>query len=180
MTEQKDEETRADSDLRDHLHQMEARLENYVMQEIITMSKQSDLQSKETQSKVSTKSTEKIRSIVSRSKGCAREMDVHKKRRDAIQAQIRDLIGQAKAQRGNRDDKKSAWNSTNYPAKSITWRKFETRGGMSSKKEKKPWRKSRTCERMKELEPEVEKLQLIKVDLSNRDAAAEAIRKSRS
>ena len=49
---------------------------------------------------------------------------------------------------------------------------FETRGGMSSKKEKETMEKIKIMRRrMKELEPEVEKLQLIKVDLSNRDEA---------
>ena len=49
---------------------------------------------------------------------------------------------------------------------------YETRGGMSSKKEKETMEKIKNMRRrMKELEPEVEKLQLIKVDLSNRDEA---------
>ena len=49
---------------------------------------------------------------------------------------------------------------------------YETRGGMSSKKEKETMDKIKNMRRrMKELDPEVEKLQLIKVDLSNRDEA---------
>ena len=49
---------------------------------------------------------------------------------------------------------------------------YETRGGMSSKKEKETMEKIKNMRRrMKELEPEVEKLQLIKVDISNRDEA---------
>ena len=49
---------------------------------------------------------------------------------------------------------------------------FETRGGMSPKKEKETMELLKVMRRrMKELEPEVTKLQLIKVDLSNRDEA---------
>lgn len=49
---------------------------------------------------------------------------------------------------------------------------YETRGGMSAKKEKETMEKIKYMRRrMKELEPEVAKLQMIKVDLSNRDEA---------
>ena len=108
------------------------------------------------------------------SRPCCSPQNVHKKRRDAIQAQIRDLIGQAKAQRGDKDEKKSASFEFNKLSSEVDnmEKVFETRGGMSSKKEKETMEKIKVMRRrMKELEPEVEKLQLIKVDLSNRDEA---------
>ena len=175
MTEQKDEETRADSDLRDHLHQMEARVRklrdarnNHNEQAKRFAEQRNAIQGQYKDHR------EKLDLSLAEVKAVQAEMDVHKKRRDAIQAQIRDLIGQAKAQRGNRDDKKSASFEFNKLSSEVDNMEkiFETRGGMSSKKEKETMEKIKNMRRrMKELEPEVEKLQLIKVDLSNRDEA---------
>ena len=117
---------------------------------------------------------EKLDMSVAEVKAIRAEQNLHKTRRDAIQAQIRDLIGQAKAQRGDRNDKKSASFEFNKLSSEVDnmEKTYETRGGMSSKKEKETMEKIKNMRRrMKELEPEVEKLQLIKVDLSNRDEA---------
>ena len=175
MTEQGNEETRPDNDLRDHLHQMEAKVRklrdsrnNHNEQAKRFAEQRNAIQSQYKEHR------EKLDLSVAEVKAIRAEQNVHKKRRDAIQAQIRDLIGQAKAQRGDKDEKKSASFEFNKLSSEVDnmEKVFETRGGMSSKKVKETMEKIKVMRRrMKELEPEVEKLQLIKVDLSNRDEA---------
>lgn len=175
MTEHANEETRPDADLRDHLHQMEARVRklrdsrnnhNEQAKRFAEQRNAIQAQYKEHRSKLDLS--------VAEVKAIRAEQNIHKKRRDAIQAQIRDLIGQAKSQRGDKNQKKSASFEFNKLSSEVDnmEKVFETRGGMSSKKEKETMEKIKIMRRrMKELEPEVEKLQLIKVDLSNRDEA---------
>ena len=79
------------------------------MLEIITMSKGKDSLKQRNAIQAQYKEhREKLDMSVAEVKAIRAEQNLHKKRRDAIQAQIRDLIGQAKAQRGDRNDKKSA------------------------------------------------------------------------
>ena len=102
------------------------------------------------------------------------EQKLHQERRNAIQEQIRDLIGQAKSQRGDADSKKSATFEFNKLSSEVDnlEKVYETRGGMSAKKEKETMEKIKNMRRrMKDLEPEIEKFQMIKVDISNRDDA---------
>jgi uncharacterized coiled-coil DUF342 family protein len=175
MTEPETQENRPDTDLRDHLHQMEARVRklrdarnNHNEQGKRFAEQRNAIQAQYKEHR------EKLDMSVAEVKAIRAEQNLHKKRRDAIQAQIRDLIGQAKAQRGDRNDKKSASFEFNKLASEVDnlEKTYETRGGMSSKKEKETMEKIKNMRRrMKELEPEVEKLQLIKVDLSNRDEA---------
>mgnify|MGYP002023999224 FL=1 len=175
MTAPETQENSPDTDLRDHLHQMEAKVRklrdarnNHNEQGKRFAEQRNAIQSQYKEHR------EKLDMSVAEVKAIRAEQNLHKKRRDAIQAQIRDLIGQAKAQRGDRNDKKSASFEFNKLASEVDnmEKTYETRGGMSSKKEKETMEKIKNMRRrMKELEPEVEKLQLIKVDLSNRDEA---------
>ena len=175
MTEPESQEPRPDTDLRDHLHQMEAKVRklrdgrnNHNEQAKRFAEQRNAIQAQYKEHR------EKLDMSVAEVKAIRAEQNLHKKRRDAIQAQIRDLIGQSKAQRGDKDNKKSASFEFNKLASEVDnmEKTYETRGGMSSKKEKETMDKIKNMRRrMKELEPEVEKLQLIKVDLSNRDEA---------
>ena len=175
MTEPESQEPRPDTDLRDHLHQMEAKVRklrdgrnNHNEQGKRFAEQRNAIQAQYKEHR------EKLDMSVAEVKAIRAEQNLHKKRRDAIQAQIRDLIGQSKAQRGDKDNKKSASFEFNKLASEVDnmEKTYETRGGMSSKKEKETMDKIKNMRRrMKELEPEVEKLQLIKVDLSNRDEA---------
>ena len=56
MTESQDENTRPDTDLRDHLHQMEAKVRKLKIQETTTMSKLSVLLNSEMLYRLNTKS----------------------------------------------------------------------------------------------------------------------------
>ena len=175
MTEQANEETSPDVDLKDHLHQMEAKVRklrdgrnNHNEQAKRFAEQRNAIQSQYKEHR------EKVDLAVAEVKAIRTEQNIHKERRNAIQAQIRDLIGQAKAQRGSKDEKKSATFEFNKLSSEVDnmEKVFETRGGMSSKKEKETMEKLKVMRRrMKELEPEVAQLQLIKVDLSNRDEA---------
>ena len=175
MTEAQDENTRPDADLRDHLHQMEAKVRklrdarnNHNDQAKRFAEQRNAIQAQYKEHR------EKLDMSVAEVKAIRAEQNLHKTRRDAIQAQIRDLIGQAKAQRGDKNDKKSASFEFNKLSSEVDnmEKTYETRGGMSAKKEKETMEKIKNMRRrMKELEPEVEKLQLIKVDISNRDEA---------
>tara|TARA_B100001778_G_scaffold42751_1_gene30879 strand:- start:9363 stop:10427 length:1065 start_codon:yes stop_codon:yes gene_type:complete len=175
MTEPESQEPRPDTDLRDHLHQMEAKVRklrdgrnNHNEQGKRFAEQRNAIQAQYKEHR------EKLDMSVAEVKAIRAEQNLHKKRRDAIQAQIRDLIGQSKAQRGDKDNKKSASFEFNKLSSEVDnmEKTYETRGGMSSKKEKETMDKIKNMRRrMKELEPEVEKLQLIKVDLSNRDEA---------
>ena len=85
MTEQKDEETRADSDLRDHLHQMEARVRklrdarnNHNEQAKRFAEQRNAIQGQYKEHR------EKLDLSLAEVKAVQAEMDVHKKRRDAI------------------------------------------------------------------------------------------------
>ncbi|GIR67079.1 MAG: hypothetical protein CM15mP71_3050 [Candidatus Poseidoniales archaeon] len=175
MTEAQDENTRPDADLRDHLHQMEAKVRklrdarnNHNDQAKRFAEQRNAIQAQYKEHR------EKLDMSVAEVKAIRAEQNLHKTRRDAVQAQIRDLIGQSKAQRGDKNDKKSASFEFNKLSSEVDnmEKTYETRGGMSAKKEKETMEKIKNMRRrMKELEPEVEKLQLIKVDLSNRDEA---------
>ncbi len=175
MAEHANEETRPDSDLRDHLHQMESKVRklrdgrnNHNEQAKRFADQRNAIQTQYSEHR------EKVDLAVAEVKVIRAEQNLHKERRNAIQAQIRDLIGQAKSQRGSKDEKKSASFEFNKLSSEVSnmEKVFETRGGMSAKKEKETMNLLKVMRRrMKELEPEVKELQLIKVDLSNRDEA---------
>lgn len=180
MTERANEETRPDVELRDHLHQMEAKVRklrdsrnNHNEQAKRFAEQRNAIQSQYKEHR------EKLDLAVAEVKAIRAEQNIHKERRNAIQSQIRDLIGQAKAQRGSKDEKKSATFEFNKLTMEVDnmEKVFETRGGMSPKKEKETMEKIKVMRRrMKELEPEVTKLQMIKVDLSNRDEAISSLK----
>lgn len=175
MPETKDGEARPDEDLRDHLHQMESKVKK--LRDIRGNHNESGKRFADQRNAIQTQykeHREKVDLAVSEVKAIRAEQNLHKERRNAIQAQIRDLIGQTKTQRGDAGEKKSATFEFNKLSSEVDnmERIYETRGGMSAKKEKETMEKIKYMRRrMKELEPEVAKLQMIKVDLSNRDEA---------
>ncbi|MDP6869395.1 MAG: hypothetical protein QGI21_01310 [Candidatus Poseidoniaceae archaeon] len=175
MTAGSGEDTIPDVDLRDHLHQMESKVRKlrdargaHNEQAKRFADQRNSIQSQYKEHR------EKVDFALAEVKAVRAEQNLHKERRDAIQAQIRDLIGQAKSQRGDADTKKSATFEFNKLSSEVDTmeRIYETRGGMSPKKEKETIEKIKNMRRrMKELEPEIAELQMIKVDLSNRDEA---------
>ena len=180
MTEDASEDTESNIDLRDHLHQMEAKVRklresrnNHNDQANRFAEQRNAIQNQYKEHK------EKLELSLAEVRAVRAEQNVHKERRDAIQSQIRDLIGTAKSRRGEKDEKNSAsieFNKLSGEVSSLE-RVFETRGGMSPKKEKETMEKIKNMRRrMSDLEPLVAELQLIKVDLSNKDEAISTLK----
>jgi len=175
MSESEEQQPQDNTELRDHLHQMEAKVKklrearnNHNDQANRFADQRNAIQSQYKEHR------EKVDLAVAEVRAVRAEQKVHKERRDAIQAQIRDLIGVSKSKRGEQNDKNSASIEFNKLTSEVTSleRIFETKGGMSPKKEKETMDKIKTMRRkMAELEPLVAELQLIKVDISNRDEA---------
>lgn len=176
----KDEQARPDSDLRDHLYQMEAKVRklrdsrnghNEQAKRFADQRNAVQAQYKEHR--------EKVDLALAEVKAIRTEGNIHKERRNAIQEQIRDLIGQSKSQRGDEKEGQSATFEFNKLSSEVDNLEtiFETQGGMSPKKEKETMEKIKNMRRrIRELEPEVSKMAVIKVDLSNRDDAINVLK----
>jgi len=107
------------------------------------------------------------------------EIKSHRVRRDAIQAQVKDLISRAKGQRTEKKEGKSATYEYNELGNEIARMEehFETSGRVSPNKEKEMMEQMRRMRRRREeLEPEVEKMAVINVDLSDLDMAIKTLR----
>jgi len=174
------EEELPDADLRDQLHAMESKVRK--LRDIRNThhdeakraaDKRNNIQSQYREHR------EKLDLDLAEVRAIRSEVKAFKERRNAIQAQIKDLIGQSKSQRGAGKDVKSAtfeYNKLTSEVENLE-HVFETRGGMSAKKEKETMESlKRMRRRLSELEPEVEEMALIKVDLSNRDEAIKALK----
>ncbi|MCH1541064.1 MAG: hypothetical protein L7S56_06515 [Candidatus Poseidonia sp.] len=101
------------------------------------------------------------------------ERNLHKAKRNAIQEQLRDLIGQAKGRRNEKGEKKSAtaeYSQLMSEIKNLEER-FQTNSSSTKKEKETMERIKRMKRRVEELEPEVAKFEIINVDLSNLDEA---------
>ena len=180
MSDTEEQETQNNTELRDHLHQMEAKVRklresrnNHNDQANRFADQRNAIQGQYKEHK------EKLDLAIAEVRAVRAEQNVHKERRDAVQAQIRDLIGVSKSRRGEQNNKNSASIEFNKLSSEVTSleRIFETKGGMSPKKEKETMEKIKQMRRkMAELEPLVAELQLIKVDISNRDEAINTLK----
>ena len=180
MSDTEEQDTQNNTELRDHLHQMEAKVRklresrnNHNDQANRFADQRNAIQGQYKEHK------EKLDLAIAEVRAVRAEQNVHKERRDAVQAQIRDLIGVSKSRRGEQNNKNSASIEFNKLSSEVTSleRIFETKGGMSPKKEKETMEKIKQMRRkMAELEPLVAELQLIKVDISNRDEAINTLK----
>ena len=98
-----------DSDLKDELQAMEARVRKlrdtrnaYSDQARTAADKRNSIQGQYKEHR------EKVDLVLAEVKAIRAEIKMHKEKRNAIQAQLRDIIGQAKGQRKEKGDKKSA------------------------------------------------------------------------
>ncbi len=150
MTEPESQETRPDSDLRDHLHQMEAKVRklrdarnNHNEQGKRFAEQRNAIQAQYKEHR------EKLDLSLAEAKAVRAEQSLHKKRRDAIREQISDLFEKRDAQRGDRDGKKSAsfeFNKLSSEVENLE-RAYETVGGMSPKREKETMEKIKNMRR---------------------------------
>ena len=174
------EEEQPDADLRDHLHAMESKVRK--LRDIRNAHHDEAKRSADKRNNIQSQYSEhreKLDLDLAEVRTIRSEVKAFKERRNAIQAQIRDLIGQSKSQRDGGKDSKSATFEYNKLRSEVDNLEhvFETRGGMSPKKEKETMESlKRMRRRLTELEPEVEEMAIIKVDLSNRDEAIKTLK----
>ena len=98
----------------------------------------------------------------------------HKERRNSIQEQMKDLFGRQKTNRSNEKGARSAAGEYNKLKAEIAALevRMETSGNISLEKEKGFLKDIKNMHRrIEELEPEVQQFEMVKVDLSDMDAA---------
>ncbi len=149
MTEAKDENTRPDADLRDHLHQMEAKVRklrdarnNHNDQAKRFAEQRNGIQAQYKEHR------EKLDMSVAEVKAIRAEQNLHKTRRDAIQAQIRDLIGQAKPSAATKMTRNPPrLNSTSCQVKLTTWKRpTKLEVVCLLRRKRRQWTRSRICD----------------------------------
>ena len=101
MSDTEEQDTQNNTELRDHLHQMEAKVRklresrnNHNDQANRFADQRNAIQGQYKEHK------EKLDLAIAEVRAVRAEQNVHKERRDAVQAQIRDLIGVSKSRRG--------------------------------------------------------------------------------
>jgi uncharacterized coiled-coil DUF342 family protein len=101
------------------------------------------------------------------------ERNLHRAKRDAINAQLKDLFSQVKGRRGEHGEKKSATAEYSQLVSEINnlEEKFQTTSSSTKKEKETMERIKRMKRRAGELEPDVAKFELVAVDLSNLDEA---------
>ena len=180
MTEPSNPEEKPGEDLRTRLHAMESKV-----RKLRDMRNMHNDEAKRLADKRNTiqsqykEHREKLDVELASVRALRAEIKALKEKRNAIQSQIRDLIGASKKQREGTNDGKSASHEYHKLISEVSSLEnvFETRGGMSPKKEKETMESiKRMRRRIQELEPEVRKLELLKVDLSDRDGAIKTLK----
>ena len=121
---------------------------------------------------------DKIDLVLTEMKAIRLEIKMFKEKRNALQQQLREIINQAKGRRNEKGEKKSAtaeYATLRHEVQSLETT-FET-SSVSQKKEKEMIKQIKEMSlRIKELAPEVTHFELIKVDLSDMDAAIKILR----
>ena len=168
-----------DSELRDELQAMEARVRKlrdtrngYSDQARTAADKRNAIQGQYKEHR------EKVDLVLAEVKAIRAEVKMHKEKRNAIQTQLRDIIGQAKGQRKEKGDKKSATAEyAQLKAEVASLEKtFET-SSVGQKKEKEMIKKIKEMgRRIEELAPDVVKFEMIAVDLSDMDTAIKTLK----
>jgi len=106
------------------------------------------------------------------------ERNLYRAKRDAIQSQLRELITQAKGRRNEKGEKKSATAEYSQLLNEINAleERFQTTSSSTKKEKETMERIKRMKRRVGELEPEVEKFEMVAVDLSNLDEAIQTLK----
>ncbi|MDA0925282.1 MAG: hypothetical protein O3C36_01430 [archaeon] len=116
---------------------------------------------------------EKIQEMKAELEAIQAERNMFRAKRDAINAQLKDLFSQAKGRRGEHGEQKSATAEYSQLMSQINnlEEQFETTSSSTKKEKETMERIKRMKNRVRELEPEVEKFEMVAVDLSNIDEA---------
>jgi len=172
-------EEKPDLELREKLHAMESKVRkmretrnNFNAQARVSADKRNSVQAQYKEHRG------KIELFVAEVRAMRAEIRTFKEKRNAIQEQMRQLISQIKGRRKDKSEKRSA--SSEYvqlkQEVDALEEKFQT-SSVGIKKEKEMVEKiKRFSQRIEELEPEVAKFELVKVDLSDMDSAIKTLK----
>ena len=163
-------EERPDAELRDRLHAMEAKVRklrevrnNFSSEARSAADQRNAVQGQYKEHK------EKVELVLAEVKTIRAEIRLFKEKRNAIQDQIRSIIGQAKGRRGEKNQKKSATAEHAQLKRDITnLENLYNTSAMGPKKEKETMEKiKQMSRRMEELSPDVEAFELVAVSYTH-------------
>lgn len=174
-----DGEDKPDLELRERLHAMEAKVRklreirnNFNSQARVSADKRNSVQSQYKEHR------EKIDLLVAEVRAMRAEIKSFKEKRNAIQEQMRQVISQIKGRRKDHSSKRSVTAEYAQLKQEVDAleQKFET-SSVGIKKEKEMVEKiKRFSKRIEELEPEVIKFEMVKVDLTDMDSAIKTLK----
>ena len=174
-----DGEDKPDLELRERLHAMEAKVRklreirnNFNSQARVSADKRNSVQSQYKEHR------EKIDLLVAEVRAMRAEIKSFKEKRNAIQEQMRQVISQIKGRRKDHSSKRSVTAEYAQLKQEVDAleQKFET-SSVGIKKEKEMVEKiKRFSKRIEELEPEVTKFEMVKVDLTDMDSAIKTLK----
>ena len=174
-----DGEDKPDLELRERLHAMEAKVRklreirnNFNSQARVSADKRNSVQSQYKEHR------EKIDLLVAEVRAMRAEIKSFKEKRNAIQEQMRQVISQIKGRRKDHSSKRSVTSEYAQLKQEVDAleQKFET-SSVGIKKEKEMVEKiKRFSKRIEELEPEVAKFEMVKVDLTDMDSAIKTLK----
>jgi uncharacterized coiled-coil DUF342 family protein len=172
-------EERPDAELRDRLHAMEAKVRklrdirnNYSSEARSAADQRNAIQGQYKEHK------EKVELVLAEVKTIRAEIRLFKEKRNAIQDQIRSIIGQAKGRRGEKNEKKSATAEHAQLKRDVAnLENLYNTSAMGPKKEKETMEKiKQMSRRIQELSPDVEAFELVAVDLDDLDSAIKTLK----
>ena len=178
MTESKEVDS-SDADLRDQLKSMEAKLRR--LRDIRQQHNDAGKRNADSRNSIQNeykKLREEIDSKLAENKEIRNKAKAHQARRDAIQQQIRELIGQAKNSRGEKGKKSPVLELSEIQSQIEKLETMlETDGSITLDKENKILKLvKRHTNRKKELEPLVEEAMRIKIDLDNIEGSIQELK----
>ena len=174
-----DGEDKPDLELRERLHAMEAKVRklreirnNFNSQARVSADKRNSVQSQYKEHR------EKIDLLIAEVRAMRAEIKSFKEKRNAIQEQMRQVISQIKGRRKDHSSKRSVTAEYAQLKQEVDAleQKFET-SSVGIKKEKEMVEKiKRFSKRIEELEPEVTKFEMVKVDLTDMNSAIKTLK----
>ena len=172
-------EERPDADLRDRLHAMEAKVRK--LREVRNNFSSDARSAAEQRNAVQAQykeHREKVDRVLAEVKAIRTEVRMFKEKRNAIQDQIKSVIGQAKGRRGEKSEKKSATAEHAQLKRDVAQlENLYNTSAMGPKKEKETMEKIKIMHRrIQELAPDVEAFELVAVDLEDLDAAIKTLK----
>ena len=173
-----EESSGTDADLRDQLKSMEARLKR--LRDHRQAHNDAGKRNADARNAVQKEYKilrEAIDEQLAENKAIRNKAKIHQARRDAIQAQIRELIGQAKSNRGEKGERSPILELSEVTAQIKKLDTLIETTGMTIEKENKIVKLvKKQMERKRELEPLVDEAMRIKIDLDNIEGSIQELK----